>query len=109
MIQLFIFHLVARWYIKSCDYNLHIIIVAEFQTTNDDYLINERELIMPVRVAKFPPDIRLANPVSLRVTPLTVDEAVRRGIVEDTIVPNNDISSNRARKGYCTLYLLIIF
>ena len=88
-------------YVKSCHFNLHIIIVAEFQTTNNDYFINERELIMPVRVAKNP-DIRLANPVSLRVTPLTVDEAVRRGIIEDTIVPKNDISPNRARKGYCT-------
>ena len=55
---------------------------------------------MPVRVAKFPPDIRIANPVSLRVTPLTVNEAVQRGIVEDTIVPNNVISPNRARKSY---------
>ena len=82
--------------------------MAEFQTTNDDYLINERELIMPVRVAKFPPDIRLANPVSLRVTPLTVDAAVRRGIVEDTIVPNNEISPNRARKSYYTLCLIIL-
>ena len=59
---------------------------------------NENQLIVPVLVEKFPPDIRLANPVSLRVTPLTVDAAVRRGIVEDTIVPNNDRSPNRARK-----------
>ena len=51
---------------------------------------------MPVRVAKDPSQ-RLANPVTLRVTPLTVDEAVRRGIVEDTIVPNNVTSPNRAR------------
>ena len=85
-------------YIKCCHFNFHINTVAEFQTTNDDYLINEPDLIMPVRVAKNP-DIRLANPVSLRVTPLTVDEAVRRGIVEDTIIPNNEISPNRARKG----------
>ena len=83
--------------------------MAVFQTTNDDYLINERDLIMPVGVAKFPPDIRLANPVSLRVTPLTVNEAVRRGIVEDTIVPNNVISPNRARKSYYTLCLIIYF
>ena len=75
--------------------------MAEFQTTNNDYLINERDLIMPVRVAKNP-DIRLANPVSLRVTPLTVDAAVRRGIVE-AIVPNNFNSPNRARKSYSTL------
>ena len=57
---------------------------------------------MPVLVAKDPSQ-RLANPVTLRVTPLTVDEAVRRGIVEDTIVPNNFVSPNRARKSYYTL------
>ena len=60
---------------------------------------NENQLIMPVLVAKDPSQ-RLANPVTLRVTPLTVNEAVRRGIVEDTIVPNNVISPNRARKYY---------
>ena len=59
-------------------------------------MITENQLIMPVRVAKDPSQ-RLANPVTLRVTPLTVDEAVRRGTVEDTIVPNNVISPNRAR------------
>ena len=58
---------------------------------------NENQLIMPVLVAKDPSQ-RLANPVTLRVTPLTVDAAVRRGIIEDTIVPNNNISPNRARK-----------
>ena len=88
----------------------HLIIIIEvgFQLTNDDYLINERDLIMPVLVAKEP-NQRLANPVTLRVTPLTVDAAVRRGIVEDTIVPNNDISPNRARKSYWTLVVLIIY
>ena len=106
MIQLFIYFLLGND--TSLIFNLHIITVAVFQTTNDDYLINERDLIMPVRVAKNP-DIRLANPVSLRVTPLTVDAAVRRGIVEDTIVPNNVISPNRARKSYYTLYLIIYF
>ena len=60
-------------------------------------MINENHLIMPVLVAKDPSQ-RLANPVTLRVTPLTVDAAVRRDIVEDTIVPNNDKSPNRARK-----------
>ena len=60
---------------------------------------NENQLIMPVLVAKDPRQ-RLANPVTLRVTPLTVDAAVRRGIVEDTIVLNNDRSPNRARKNY---------
>ena len=79
-----------------------------FQLTNDDYLINERDLIMPVLVAKDPSQ-RLVNPVLLRVTPLTVAAAVRRGIVEDTIVPNNDISPNRARKSYYTLCLIINF
>ena len=67
---------------------------------------------MPVMVAKIP-DMRLANPVLLRVTPLTVDAAVRRGIVEDTIVPNNDISPNRARKSYYKFhnfnYYIILF
>ena len=62
-------------------------------------MINERDLIMPVLVAKDSYQ-RLANPVTLRVTPLTVDAAVARGIVEDTIVPNNKISPNRARKSY---------
>ena len=81
--------------------------MAEFQTTNDDYLMNERDLIMPVRVAKNP-DIRLANPVSLRVTPLTVNEAVQRGIIEDTLVPNNARSPNRARKSYHALCLIIL-
>ena len=76
--------------------------------TNDDYSINERDLIMPVLVAKDP-NQRLANPVLLRVTPLTVDAAVQTDIVEDTIVPNNDISPNRARKSYYTLCLIIYF
>ena len=79
-----------------------------FQLTNDEYLINERDLIMPVLVAKDSYQ-RLANPVSLRVTPLTVDAAVRRGIVEDTIVPNNEISPNRARKSYYTSIVYFIF
>ena len=52
---------------------------------------------MPVLVAKDPSQ-RLANPVKLRVTPLTVAEAVARGIVKDSIVPNNNFSPNRARK-----------
>ena len=85
-----------------------IIIEVGFQLTNDDYSINERDLIMPVLVAKDP-NQRLANPVLLRVTPLTVDAAVQTDIVEDTIVPNNDISPNRARKSYYTLCLIIYF
>ena len=100
---------VIYFFLVIATLSLVINIVAEFQTTNDDYSINERELIMPVRVAKFLPDIRLANPVSLRVTPLTVDEAVRRGIVEDSIVPNNVNSPNRARKSYYTLCLILYF
>ena len=68
-------------------------------------MINENQLIMPVLVAKDPSQ-RLANPVTLRVTPLTVAAAVQRGIVEDSIVPNNVISPNRARKS-CTTKALI--
>ena len=86
--------------IRNIIFLLNILIIeVGFQLTNDDYLINERDLIMPVLVAKDPSQ-RLVNPVLLRVTPLTVDAAVRRGIIEDAIVPNNDISPNRARKSY---------
>ena len=76
---------------------LFLILEVFFQFTEDDYLINENQLIMPVLVAKDPSQ-RLANPVTLRVTPLTVNEAVQRGIIEDTLLPNNSISPNRARK-----------
>ena len=60
-------------------------------------MINENQLIMPVLVAKDPSQ-RLANPVTLRVTPLTVAAAIARGIVNETIIPNNENSPNRARK-----------
>ena len=42
-------------------------------------------------------DIQLANPVYLRVTPLTVDDALSRGVISQ-YEDENPISPNRASK-----------
>ena len=40
-------------------------------------------------------DVTLANPVTVRITPLTVPEALDRGII-DTFAEDNPLSPNRA-------------
>ena len=45
-------------------------------------------------------DILLANPVYLRITPLTVEDALARGVID----PGNPFSSNRASKFHVLLF-----
>ena len=51
---------------------------------------------MPVRVFKKSQSTFLANPVTLKLTPLTVAAAQSRGIIGD--FPDDEISPNRARE-----------
>lgn len=51
---------------------------------------------IPVRVVRNP-DVQLANPVLLRITPLTVDMAISNGVI-DGFTADNPNSPNRASK-----------
>ena len=69
---------------------------VEFLLTNDDYRENEApNAMMEIEVAKVG---ILANPVRFRVTPMTVLEAERLGVVSFTRPADDDVSPSIAGK-----------
>ena len=85
---------------------IFFVIVSAFLLTEDDYLAAEPDGFIPLRVERDP-STRLANPVTVRVTPMTVAMAIQRGIIDDSF-PDSVISPNRARK-LCGLIAIIIY
>lgn len=58
--------------------------VMAFQLSEDDYRRTETtNAMIPVGVVKVQM-FSLANPVIFRVTPLTIDDAIARGIISET-------------------------
>ena len=53
---------------------------------------------MPVKVSRGT-DVTIANPITLRITPLTVDQALSRNLIDESSLPAiSIISPNRAGK-----------
>ena len=68
-----------------------------FQFNEDNYIQNEQSNEpMEVFITR-PSNFQLINSVHLRVTPLTVDDAISRGIISD-FQEENEYSSNRASR-----------
>ena len=82
-------------------YSLFVLtVVAEFTIPGCSYWAKEKpNAVMPVRVLKSQSTF-LANPVTLKLTPLIVTAAQSRGIIGD--FPDDQISPNRARKTHST-------
>ena len=84
---------------QCCSYFI-IIIVVTFELAEDDYLqIEGGDLEIIVLKNK---DVTLSNPVTVRITPLTVPEALDRGII--TTFDDDYLSPNRAGECYSLLY-----
>ena len=85
---------------------LHFLPTTEinFQLSNSDYTQNEEpNATMEVLITKGS-GIQLANPVYFRITPLTVEDALTRGVISE-FDPENPFSPNRASK----LHVLLFF
>ncbi len=66
--------------------------------SEDDYRANEFENFMPVKVSRGT-GVTIANPIALRITPLTVEQATERNLTDGLILPAiSFISPNRAGK-----------
>ena len=86
----------------SYKYFIIIIIVVTFELAEDDYLqIEGGDLEIIVLKNK---GVTLSNPVTVRITPLTVPEALARGIIT-TFDDDDSLSPNRA--GNCISYSLL--
>ena len=75
--------------------------VITCQLSESDYTQNEEpNALMEVLITKES-GIQLANPVYLRLTPLTVSDALARGVISSEFErdnPENEYSPNRASK-----------
>ncbi len=70
--------------------------MVSFELSDDDYRVIEFELSIPVNIRKAP-GRTLANPVVMRVTPMTVERALMLDIISlDVIGVDSPISPNRA-------------
>ncbi len=76
--------------------HLFLPIVVNFRLTETDYRSIESALRINAVVAK---DLRIANPVTFQLAPLTVDQAVTVGVALPASLPADDnrFSPNRAR------------
>ncbi len=64
----------------------------------DEYRANEFENFMPVKVSRGT-GVTIANPITLRITPLTVQQALERNLIDESSLPViSFISPNRAGK-----------
>ena len=64
----------------------------ELRFSEDDYRATEgRNDVAPVTILKDSA-IRLANPVTFRIIPLTVDQAIDQGIIDMNFPPEEGIS-----------------
>ena len=70
--------------------------VISFELTTAEYFQNEPNALMEVLIIKSSYS-QLANPVYLRVTPLTVGDALSRGVISE-YNDENIFSPNRASK-----------
>lgn len=71
-------------------------VVVSFRLTETDYQSSERDLQINAVVSK---SMRIANPVTISLTPLTIDQAVAGGITLPVGTPPDDnrFSPNRAK------------
>ena len=71
-------------------------VVVSFDLSDDDYRVIEFEPSIPVKICKAP-GRTLANPVIMRVTPMTVERALMMNIISLDMIGNDSfISPNRA-------------
>ena len=73
--------------------------VITFELSQPDFRANECEEVANIKVSKN--FIRLANPVTFRITPLTVQQALDRGIIDSNPTPNDDNASLSKAGEYC--------
>ncbi len=72
--------------------------MVTFEFSAEDYKANEFDEFMPVKVFKRT-DVTIANPITLRMTPLTVEQALSRNLIDESTLPAiSFISPNRAGK-----------
>ena len=72
-------------------------VVANFALSESDYRgVEEDNATIQIRITRDD-DVLLATPVWLRITPLTVQEALDRNITSD-YEPDNPVSPRRASK-----------
>ena len=70
--------------------------VITFGLSEADFGATEDEEIANVKISKNQ-DVRLANPVTFRITPLTVQQALDRGIIDSYPTPDDEnVSPSRA-------------
>ena len=70
--------------------------MADFGLSENDYRANEFDLSIPVKISKTS-GITLANPVQMRITPMTVGMALDLGIIALSDVGVENLRSpNRA-------------
>ena len=62
-----------------------------------DFSATEDVEIVDVRISKNHEEFTLANPVTFRITPLTVQQALDRGIIDSYPTPDDEnVSPSRA-------------
>ena len=89
-------------YVSSQHYLLHI--VADFGLSENDYRANEFELSIPVKIS-ITSGITLANPVQMRITPMTFGRALELNIITlDIVGVDNMRNPNRASEWQATYY-----
>ncbi len=78
--------------------NISVSVEVTFELSEDDYRANEFDNFMPVKVTRGT-GVTIANPITLRITPLTVEQATERNLTDGLILPViHFISPNRAGK-----------
>ncbi len=72
--------------------------MVTFELSKDHYRANEFDKFMPVKVSRGT-CVTIANPVTIRITPLTVEQALERNLIDESSLPViSFISPNRAGK-----------
>ncbi len=76
------------------------LVVVTFELSEERYRATEFEQFMPVRVSTSSA-VAIANPITLRITPLTVNQALEMNIIKRSSLPAfSFISPNRAGNIY---------
>ena len=85
--------------LRICPFRLNLIFplpAITFQLLEKDYVTLEHELFVGVKILKHQ-DVVLANNVIFRVTPLTIDQALARGLLSSYAEPTDeDVSPSKA-------------
>ena len=83
--------------------------VITFGLSEADFLATEDEAIANVKIFKKK-KITLANPVTFRITPLTVQQALDRGVIDSYPTPaDENVSPSRAGELQHNFYLYVLF